>query len=441
MAGLLKFLVLLAVPTASAEYKRYDGHSVVKVVPSSEEALRFLQKLQHNSVGVDFWKPPSQVGRAVHLMLSQHGGANIIKSLESSGMSPEVMIADVQRLINTEAEMIKERLAKPFTADQDPGAFAIDQYHPFDDINAWLDSLVATYPQIASTFSLGKSKEGRDMKVIKIGNPGTNKKGFWLDGAIHAREWVATATTIYIINELVTKSTTNPLYQQFLNAIDFYVLPVVNPDGYAYTWTSDRLWRKTRGGPYCIKNFFGGKKCCYGADPNRNWDFHFGEAGTSKDPCDDTYPGPSAFSEVETAQMSAWLAQNKNLFQAYVSFHSYAEDFLLPYAYAKGAYPPDISTLTSLANKAQAAIQAVHGTVYNVGTPPDILYAASGGSYDWVKGVAGVKWCYTLELRPGDGDQDNDQQYGFQLPPTFIIRTAEETWAGMQVIARQVINS
>ena len=28
--------------------------------------------------------------------------------------------------------------------------------------------------------------------------------------------------------------------------LDWYILGIVNPDGYAYTQTNDRLWRKTR---------------------------------------------------------------------------------------------------------------------------------------------------------------------------------------------------
>jgi len=50
--------------------------------------------------------------------------------------------------------------------------------------------------------------------------------------------------------------------------------------------------------------------------------------------------------------------------------------------------------------------------------------AASGSSYDWAKGVAGIKYSYTLELR-------DRGQYGFLLPPSQIIPTGEETWAGL----------
>jgi murein tripeptide amidase MpaA len=69
---------------------------------------------------------------------------------------------------------------------------------------------------------------------------------------------------------------TNPDYTSLLYDIDIYVVPNVNPDGYEYSRTSDRMWRKNRSGP---------RKGCYGVDLNRNFAFKWGYSGVSRDPC------------------------------------------------------------------------------------------------------------------------------------------------------------
>lgn len=60
---------------------------------------------------------------------------------------------------------------------------------------------------------------------------------------MHAREWISTAVATYIINQLVEK---NANYTRLLDATDWIIMPVANPDGYEFTHTEDRLWRKTR---------------------------------------------------------------------------------------------------------------------------------------------------------------------------------------------------
>lgn len=74
------------------------------------------------------------------------------------------------------------------------------------------------------------------------------------------------------------------------------------------------------------------------------------------------------------------------------------------------------------------AIKQTSGAFYTVGPAANTLYPASGGSDDWAKGVVGMKYAYTIELR----DQG---RYGFVLPASFIDMTAKEAWAATKVIA------
>jgi len=244
---------------------------------------------------------------------------------------------------------------------------------------------------------------------------------------------IAVSTAIYIINELVTKYDSNPTYKEYLDKLDFFILPSANPDGYEFSRTQNRMWRKTRSGPYGL---FG----CMGVDPNRNFDFHWMDSGTSTNPCAEDYGGPKAFSEIECSNLANYLNAHNDVLKAYITLHSYSDLMMYSYGYKDHTYPPDVEELKALGNEAAAALKAVHGTTFEVGSPTDILYPASGASDDYAKGVPKIKWVYTLELRPGDGDTSPDQYYGFQLPASYIIPVGEETWAALQVVAKKIIS-
>ena len=70
----------------------------------------------------------------------------------------------------------------------------------------------------------------------------------WIDGGIHSREWISPATVTWMLKELVENDAAHP---DLTEKMDWYILPVVNPDGYAYTRNGDRMWRKTR----CVLRF------------------------------------------------------------------------------------------------------------------------------------------------------------------------------------------
>merc|ERR1712077_167835 len=111
-------------------------------------------------------------------------------------------------------------------------------YHPLEDMYSYLDYLESSF-DFVSTESIGKSYEGTDMRLAKICKGGCgNKPAMWIDGGIHAREWVSPAVVMFMLKELVENDSDHP---DLLENIDWYILPVVNPDGYLYTQTDNRL--------------------------------------------------------------------------------------------------------------------------------------------------------------------------------------------------------
>lgn len=81
---------------------------------------------------------------------------------------------------------------------------------------------------------MGKTYEGRDHIGIKISSGGKKKPAIVVDGGIHAREWLAPAQVLYIIHQLVE----NPANKDYFSLVDWYLVPVLNPDGYEYTFTT-----------------------------------------------------------------------------------------------------------------------------------------------------------------------------------------------------------
>ena len=62
------------------------------------------------------------------------------------------------------------------------------------------------------------------------------------------REWIAVPTVTYIADTLLRgygkPDGSNSTY--LLDTYDVIVCPIINVDGYEYTWAEDRMWRKTR---------------------------------------------------------------------------------------------------------------------------------------------------------------------------------------------------
>lgn len=115
----------------------------------------------------------------------------------------------------------------------------------------------------------------------------------------------------------------------FKDKFDFYILPIVNPDGFAYTQSTDRMWRKNRQSTPSAS--------CVGRDINRNWPNQWSQSGgASTSPCAEDYKGPSAGDGTETKALKAHLdgvAAGKGV-QLYMDIHSYSQLWMYREFYA-----------------------------------------------------------------------------------------------------------
>jgi len=229
---------------------------------------------------------------------------------------------------------------------------------------------------------------------------------------------ISPATVLFMMDKLLT----DPNNDYYLSLLEIYVLPVFNIDGYVYTWNNDRMWRKTRR--------VNPGSTCVGTDPNRNWEVGYGGAGSSTNPCSETFRGTNYFSEVEVKNVADFLAGNPR-FVGYLNFHSYSQYWLSPWGYT-ATQPDDYNMQVELSYDCITALRQPYGTVYRYGTTYLILYPASGFSSDHTYGKLGIIYSYAPELR-------DTGQYGFTLPPAQIVPSGEETFLALEVWLQRCI--
>ena len=87
------------------------------------------------------------------------------------------------------------------------------------------------------------------MRVVKVckGRGGCGKKpAMWIDGGMHAREWISPSVTTYLLRKLLDDRKNKFSNRHLIDKLDWYILPLANPDGYEWSRSKDRLWRKNR---------------------------------------------------------------------------------------------------------------------------------------------------------------------------------------------------
>lgn len=111
-----------------------------------------------------------------------------------------------------------------------------NHFWSFSEINRFLTHLTVLYGDICEAETLGFSYEGRAIRALKIGRFDGTKPVVFFEATIHAREWAAPMTAVYLMQQLVE----NYDQHEELQSIDIIILPVTNPDGYEYTHQSVR---------------------------------------------------------------------------------------------------------------------------------------------------------------------------------------------------------
>lgn len=384
--------------------KKYTNFTLYRAIPVNSSHIEFFSNLDE-IYDVNYWRRPGLLHRAIDFVINPKDRKSFLRDAEKQGVYLTTIINDVQSAFDKQT--VKSYIRRKMES------FDWSDYYRLNDIYSWLEDLERKYPKAVELQSIGRSHQNRSILAVMIllNKDKDQRPRVIIEGGIHAREWISPAFVTYLMNEILNADNTkNKLLKTVANFYEWYFVPVVNVDGYEYTHTVDRLWRKNRNGQ--------------GTDVNRNFGYAFGTVGISRKSKDEIYCGPSAFSEKESKAMADFItSKSKNLIY-YVAFHSYGQYMILPYSDSK-KHLENYDEVHGILKRVGKKIAEKYNTKYEIGTAFDTVgYLCSGASGCWVKKTFKVPYVVTFEL------PDNGRK-GFALPPEQILQTCKETMEGV----------
>ncbi len=399
-------------PGAEA-WVRYDGHKAVRVF-----LTRAADAMAVTSISSDMLNCEPRPG-----YMDVRFSPEEFDVFLTLGLRHEILIDDMQIAIDAEARRLGLGPWAGQGAPAPDGSWYLD-FKTYAQVHQRVDDLVAEFPQMTEHSIIGQTIQGRDIKMVRVSPPGASptRPAMFIVGTQHAREWVSPMVTMYTMEELLRGYGSNQRITDLMDRVEFFFVPIANGDGYEFSWTTNRMWRKNRR--------VNQGSSCLGVDLNRNWDIMWGQQGSSADPCNDTFRGGGAFSEPEVEVIAnAMLAIGPRI-RAHIDVHSYGQLILYPYGWT-AASPPDAVMFQEVCGRDMVdAIASVHGRGYTPGSGSTTLYFVSGGAKDWSYDALNAIGM-TVELRPVGSP-------GFILPAEEIIPNGEEFFEGVLSLATNI---
>jgi len=283
------------------------------------------------------------------------------------------------------------------------------EYHDPTEIAAFVDDVVAAYPTLVKKFVLQETLfEGQKqigLLITKDVQTPNERPSFTVDAQHHAREVMTPEIAMDMIDYLTSRYATDAAVRRWVDSINIYVVPSVNPDGGMYAFTSDAFWRKNRH-PGCA------------VDNNRNYSANWSACNGSSNVCThDMNHGAYAASEPETQGMMQLMETAHPVFA--VTYHSYGEYIMYPYGCGD---PDEMATYQELATGLNAILEDDHGVTgtYDVGAAWSTLYVEDGAAKDTYYNWYGA-FAFIIEVNIGSYDPD---YYTWRNPTVRRQRTA-----------------
>ncbi len=223
-------------------------------------------------------------------------------------------------------------------AARDPVAagrgFRLDlSYKNVDMVEAILRGYQEKYADIATLVELGRSHQGRPIWALKISdNPEEDESepAVLFNGSHHASELLSVEYPLDAAAQLLEGYGRNRQVTRWINDMEIWVVPMVNPDGNWMFLEESRFASRKNGRDTDLDGFHDPFE---GIDLNRNYPLGWGQTpGSSGVTGSKYYRGPHPLSEPESWAMAS-LADRVH-FAAAISFHTVGNAIFLPYTVA-----------------------------------------------------------------------------------------------------------
>ncbi|MEM7199637.1 MAG: M14 family zinc carboxypeptidase [Planctomycetota bacterium] len=205
------------------------------------------------------------------------------------------------------------------------------EYFTNAEMKQEIDALAAQAPGIAMAVDLtqlpgaARTHNGSSIWALKVSDGvalDEDEPALLLVAQHHSNELNTAPQILHVMQQLVNGYGSDPGLTAVVDNYETYLVPIVNPDGVDYVWSTSPGWRKNR------RPNGGGS---FGVDLNRNYSTLWSAScGGSTRTTSSTYRGPAAESEPEVRTLLALVQAIRP--EVYLDFHSFGREVLHTYA-------------------------------------------------------------------------------------------------------------
>ncbi|HEY2855971.1 MAG TPA: M14 family metallopeptidase [Gemmatimonadaceae bacterium] len=221
--------------------------------------------------------------------------------------------------------------------------------------------------------------------ILRLGAASTSgdndrRPEVWLQGGLHACEWIGPAVVLRLMDELVRSS-------ELRGRATWYLLPVVDAHGYQRSWAGERFLKTTENGENANLNF----PSRWGVAPPllrrllgrrlRRW------------------MGPHPGSAACVKSLITELKSLNNL-QLFLDFHGFGRLWLYPWCYSTVPSPHRTEHKAASETAVRAANRVAGGSGYRAQAAARTEVPMGGSCIDFVYDEIGCIHSYAIELPP-----------------------------------------